>query len=336
VPIKDLSRCIAAHGGLSSAEADELSRVLAEADSDGELVSYSAFLAACLAAHVVLDDHHLRRLFDRLDTNGSGRVDVDKVCSALGDVLDLETVRAEFASGELIYSDFRWLMLAPGGGPSILGLQQLLRESSTVEGSWRLSTRRAKVNQSSATGTVEAARRENMAWRVMNKRMQLGDIVSDEPLHTPPKSPQVALSVESMILGRGWRTQCQLEGMTDAEKRAVMIDWLVSTGVGTVEELQYRGDEDLADLCRPRSNASSATSEASEDEEEELGPAMLRTPTRLLIESKEDPREGWLRAKALAREGDLDAARRENVSWRKMQLRASKATGLATSAPLSA
>lgn len=42
------------------AEADDLSVVLAETDEVGDLVSYSAFLSACLSAHVSLDDHQLR------------------------------------------------------------------------------------------------------------------------------------------------------------------------------------------------------------------------------------------------------------------------------------
>jgi len=188
VSIKDLARRLVDYGGLSKSEAAQLSAMLAEADEGGDLVSYSAFLASCTSAHVSLDDNQLRSLFSRLDTNRSGTVSSEDVHKALGDLVDIESLQTEFAGRELTYSDFRWLMSIPGLGPTILGWRHLLGASSSLETSWKHSRKVAKkvADESQAMG---AARRENMAWRVMYMNTQKGKGREAESSEVVPSQP---------------------------------------------------------------------------------------------------------------------------------------------------
>jgi len=324
ISIHTLARNIAQHGGWSASEAGDLCRVLAETEDEGDLVSYSAFLSACLAAHVTLDEMKLRLLFDRLDLDCVGTVSIENVSAALGDAVDMREVRSEFAGRGMKYSEFRWLMLTPGFGPSIIGLRQLLGECRSLESAWRSSLMRARQKPSDAAEaeSMMAARRENLAWRAMTKQAQSGG----RPVARRPRSPQVALSLESIMLGSGVRTLAELSCMTRQEKRAAAIDALVARGLGDAADLRSREDEDLAELLRPRSRASSTASETEapiEDEQEadgSPGPVMFRTPTDVLVNSRDDPSSTWRCANALAKDGDIEAARRENIHWRKMQL----------------
>jgi Ca2+-binding EF-hand superfamily protein len=148
----------------SEAEATRLSALLVEVADDGELISYSAFLAACLSAHeAVLKEGDLRSLFLRLDTDNDGLVTFADLSKALGDTVDLEELRSDLnedggSCEELTYDDFRLLLLFPARGlHKILGAENA---------SWRVDTVRARIGLTDEGEAVDAARRENMAWRL--------------------------------------------------------------------------------------------------------------------------------------------------------------------------
>jgi len=314
VAIEDLARRLMERGGLSQTEAAQLSAALAEADGPGDRVSYSAFLAACLSAHVALDDQHLRCLFDRLDAKQTGTVSAEDVCHALGDIVDMADLTAELEGKPLAYSDFRWLMSMPGHGPTILGLRHLLGACSSVAVSWKLSSR-AKKSLDEAQA-MEATRRENMAWRVWFKKARTAEL--EEQMQRRPS--HVALSLESLVLARGWRTRAQLSGLSQEEVRCIVIDELEARGLVRAVELEGKRDEELAELCsqvgRPgRAAAPRAVAYG----------AMARTPTMFLVESDDDARLAWHYAAVAAKDGCVEAARRENMVWRKMFLRRRRA-----------
>jgi len=316
VTIQDLARRLMERGGLSKAEAAELSAVLAEADDRGDRVSYSAFLTACLSAHVALDDQHLRCLFDRLDTKRTGTVSIDDVCHTLGDVVDMADLKAELEGTPLTYSDFRWLMSMPGRGPTILGLRHLLGACSSVAVTWKLSSR-AKKSLDEAEA-MEATRRENLAWRVWFRKartIELEEQMQQRPSH-------VALSLESLVLARGWRTRAQLSGLTQEEVRSVVVDELQARGLGHAAELEGRPDEELAELCW---RVGRGQLEAVARARVPVYGSMARTPTMYLVESEDDARLAWHYAAVAAKDGCVEAARRENMVWRKMHIRMRRA-----------
>eukprot|EP00429_Kryptoperidinium_foliaceum_P069239 CAMPEP_0176060264 /NCGR_PEP_ID=MMETSP0120_2-20121206/30035_1 /TAXON_ID=160619 /ORGANISM="Kryptoperidinium foliaceum, Strain CCMP 1326" /LENGTH=865 /DNA_ID=CAMNT_0017393803 /DNA_START=39 /DNA_END=2637 /DNA_ORIENTATION=+ len=310
VAIRDLATKLTKRCGLSEAEASKLSSALAEANDGGDRVSYSAFLAACLSAHVALDDQHLRALFDRLDVRKTGTVSVEDVCSALGDVVDIADLQSAMDGKALTFSDFRWLMSAPGHGPSILGLRQLLAACAGVPLTRSLSTR-ARLFMDEAEA-MEASRRENLAWRVWFSKARTGEL--EEQIQRKPA--HVALSLESLLLARGWRTRAQLTGLTQEDLRAIVADELEARGFGTSAELERKGDDELAELCwragRSHLGPSSAPVRAPG--------TMSRTPTVYLVQSEDTACLAWHYAVVAGRDGCVEAARRENMVWRKMFL----------------
>jgi len=326
VLIADLARALTEDGGLAEADAEQLSAAFAEsgADADGSQVSYSAFLAACLSAHVNLDDQHLRELFNRLDRNQSGTVSCDDLLQALGDVLGSEALQQEFAGKELTYNEFRWLMSMPRLGPSIIGLRQLLGACKDIKGSWKLSTRMAKAG--AADDAMEAARRENMAWRVMQKQKLEGSVEAVEPENPPTSKLSPAaltvFSLETMILCRGLKTREELKALTPKEQREVVIEHLVSNKCGLAEDLHEKRDEELVKLLNP--SAGDVETATTGDE-----PFMRRTPTMVLVnmqEGDDERKANWAVNTLAAKEGCVEAARQENMRWRKMHIESRKAS----------
>jgi len=194
VAIQDLALHLVEHGGLSTEDAADLSAALAEAGKDDCMVSFSAFLAACMSASVTFDRTELRSLFDRLDTNRSGTVSFEDVASTLGAVVDVEELWGEFAGRELTYNDFRWLMSMPGHGPSVLELRQLLGAFDSIKSDWNASARGAKA--ATMAEAIEAARRENVAWRAsFPGSPQRG---ADTAGEASPRKRRTALCLESL------------------------------------------------------------------------------------------------------------------------------------------
>lgn len=315
VAIKDLARRLMECGGLSKTEAVQLSAALAESDECGDRVSYSGFLAACLSAHVALDDQHLRCLFDRLGAKQTGTVSAADVCHALGDVVDIADLTAELEGKPLTYSDFRWLMSMPNHGPTVLGLRHLLGACSSVAVSWKLSCHAKKSTDEAQA--MQATRRENMAWRVWFKKAQTAKL--EEQMQRRPS--HVALSLESWLVSRGRRTRAQLTFLSQEEVRSIVAEELEARGLGVAAELEQKPDEELAELCW-RAGRREAGHVARSRGAGHSG--MARTPTMFLVESDDDARLAWHYAVVAAKDGCVEAARRENMGWRKMHVRRSR------------
>mmetsp|Transcript_62730 Transcript_62730/g.180462 ORF Transcript_62730/g.180462 Transcript_62730/m.180462 type:complete len:731 (-) Transcript_62730:271-2463(-) len=323
IAINDLARRLMEHGGLLQEEAADLSAALAEADDGGDLVSYSAFLSACLSASVTLDDQQLRSLFSRLDLNKSGTVSVEEVSSALGNVVDVEDLRREFGGGVLTYIDFRWLMSMPGHGPTILGLRQLLGVYGTLESSWKVSTRNARKRVTDSFA-MEAARRENMAWREMSRKTQRGEFESEQG-STPvtPNSSRAVLSLRTLLVARGLCTMEEVGDLSDDEARSLVIEHLAEQGFDSKEELQEKDEDGLADLLGGLGRMSSQDTIPEEmcSPSPSTGPRRLvRTPTAVLVKCTDGGQDAWQCASVAAKGGNAEAVRRENMLWRKMHL----------------
>eukprot|EP00928_Gymnodinium_smaydae_P046424 TRINITY_DN30925_c0_g1_i1.p1 TRINITY_DN30925_c0_g1~~TRINITY_DN30925_c0_g1_i1.p1 ORF type:complete len:783 (+),score=161.21 TRINITY_DN30925_c0_g1_i1:84-2432(+) len=166
IAVKDLTEQLQSTLSLSPAEAASISSALASADGSEE-VSYSGFLAACLSAHTaVVEDSTLRELFERLDVNGDGLVSINEISHALAGSADLEELKADLVSsaGKVSFDEFRWLVLRPTHG-----LQSVLRATRGLESGWRVDTRLARLavrGNGADAEAIDAARRENAAWRL--------------------------------------------------------------------------------------------------------------------------------------------------------------------------
>eukprot|EP00747_Dinoflagellata_sp_TGD_P009933 gnl/TRDRNA2_/TRDRNA2_119416_c1_seq2.p1 gnl/TRDRNA2_/TRDRNA2_119416_c1~~gnl/TRDRNA2_/TRDRNA2_119416_c1_seq2.p1 ORF type:complete len:308 (-),score=68.89 gnl/TRDRNA2_/TRDRNA2_119416_c1_seq2:55-978(-) len=152
---------------VSKTEAAELTATLAAVDGDSkEMISYSAFLAACLSANMSLGAQQVDDLFDRLDSDSDGFVSIDQVAEVLGDVVDLEELRTDLGGDALSREKFSRLLLSPHLGLSRVGLRQLLGAFGNLPSRWRIDTLRAKVGTGKDEVDVEASRAENAAWRL--------------------------------------------------------------------------------------------------------------------------------------------------------------------------
>eukprot|EP00913_Durusdinium_trenchii_P003503 g3243.t1 len=112
-------------------------------------------------------EEQFRALFERLDKEKKGKVTVEQVSKALDGLVDLDGLESDFGARELSFTDFRWLLQRPLTPSSLVGLRQLLGlyEDSGIAKSWRVDTVRAKMAGETDEGAIEAARRENAAWR---------------------------------------------------------------------------------------------------------------------------------------------------------------------------
>eukprot|EP00930_Biecheleria_cincta_P088924 TRINITY_DN7818_c0_g1_i3.p1 TRINITY_DN7818_c0_g1~~TRINITY_DN7818_c0_g1_i3.p1 ORF type:complete len:862 (+),score=154.78 TRINITY_DN7818_c0_g1_i3:267-2588(+) len=288
VKVKDLAQSLAQHTK-SPEEAEAISAALAESD-DSEEVSYSAFLAACLCAHHShLEEKQLRGLFDRLDKDGTGTITAEQLGQALGDVVDMESINVEFGSRPLTFTDFRWLLQRPQLAPSSMsGLRQLVGafRGLGLEKNWRVDTVRARLE---GENSIEAARRENAAWRRWHKqrlRREAGEEIAEDDDEEDSSDELLPESV-----------QAQLPSMQTlpSESSSKGIDSRKCSGA---ESLSRGADSELA--------ASSS-------------PSVLPNE-----ESNADLQTAWAVATAEAKEGELEARRRENLAWRKMNMQAGR------------
>lgn len=318
VSVEDLAKSLVEMSNISEIEAEELASALA--DAQGELVSYSAFLAACLSAHVTMDQAEMRVLFARLDVGSDGKVSVDDVCKALGDIVDAEALQNDFGDGGLTYNDFRWLMCMPQLGPTKLGLEQLLGAYSGLTSSWKSSTRQAKAKGDG--NAMEASRRENMAWRLWNQQRVKGEVEDGGPSsQRMEKQKQSALSLESLLLSRGLVQNSELDRMSTEEKREAIATDLEKKGLGCKIDLLKMSESALLDVAAlPQKTSEANMSEA------QVANTIPRINTLTLVSEAldrnlEDNQAAWMVATTEAKDGDVDAARRENMHWRKMNMK---------------
>jgi calcium-dependent protein kinase len=116
VKVKDMVSMLIKHQNCSKDEAEQITSSL-QALSDGDLVSYSAFLAACLSSHMAkhMKDSDLQGLFKRMDKDHDGTVSLEEVKEVFGDdVIGEEQLKEVMGSkNHLTLSDLRWLLFNP-------------------------------------------------------------------------------------------------------------------------------------------------------------------------------------------------------------------------------
>lgn len=143
---------------------------------------------------------------------------------------------------------------------------------------------------------------------------------------------QVALSLESILLSGGQRTREEISGLAHDEQRAVVIDTLSSKSPCSRAELEALRDEQLVELCSHSGMSPAASAPPNFEfmlavESPPAPTCMSRTPTLVLVQCEEDAQDCWQSASDAAKEGCVEAARRENMLWRKMHFQNKKNPG---------
>eukprot|EP00434_Breviolum_minutum_P018566 symbB.v1.2.016376.t1/scaffold1244.1/size129415/3 len=292
IKVKDLVQKVAQQSG--EEEAESINQVLKLTADASQEISYSAFLAACLFQHHSnLEEDHLRQLFSKLDKEKKGKVTVEEISKALDGMVDLDGLESDFGSREMSFTDFRWLLHRPLTPSSLVGLRQLLGlyEDSGIAKSWRLDTIRAKAGDDD---DVDAKRRENAAWRQWHRARLRGETdVSEESevkVYAGYSAPGV-LSPAPVPTGSSPGSHT------------------TSINLAPVELLP---PSKASSRCPSRSNSKQPSPSGSPrqgDENVEMTPKEL-SPQALTA--------AWQVATAEAKDGGVEAARRENRAWRLM------------------
>lgn len=119
--ITDLANFLKMHLDVSS---EEIERIFSSLDHDGDHeISYTEFLAAAMQTRVRLHEDVLRRVFDRIDSTGSGFINVDDMRAIVGDYFEGEPVeeliRQVDRDGSGVINFEQFLSAVQGGGGSI-------------------------------------------------------------------------------------------------------------------------------------------------------------------------------------------------------------------------
>lgn len=309
IKVKDLVQKVAQQ---SEGQAERISEVLKLTADASQEISYSAFLAACLFQHHSnLEEDHLRELFQKLDKDKKGKVTVEEISKALDGIVDLEGLESDFGSRALSFTDFRWLLQRPLTPSSPLGLRQLLGlyEDSGIAKSWRVDTVRAKTGEES----FEAARRENAAWRQWHRARLRGEAEADQP------------DLEEM------------KGYSAPGVISPAVPSVPSSANGThgTSPISLSPVELLPPGSKPpsrsasRNNSKAPTPSGSPRETESNG--REKSPNNEL--SAEALTATWQVATAEAKDGDIEAARRENRAWRLMHMEKSSGKSSGSDSP---
>mmetsp|Transcript_39965 Transcript_39965/g.95378 ORF Transcript_39965/g.95378 Transcript_39965/m.95378 type:complete len:798 (+) Transcript_39965:103-2496(+) len=283
--------------GHSEGQAESIAQALKLAAGNTQEISYSAFLAACLCAHHShLEEKHLRELFSKLDKEKTGKVTAAQVSKAFGGILDMEALDSELGGRALSFSDFCWLLQRPLAPSNMVGLRQLLGafEGLGLAKSWRVDTVRAKAGDES----FEAARRENAAWRLWH-RQRLQSEAEDGSVDVPPvtviAAPGYPNDGSSTVVSPPMKDN-MAHLASPSLKPALGPDLLLSTS-------------SIPPSQTPSQQPSRPSSQSSHDD----------------LDKKEELQATWAVATAEAKDGDIEAARRENRAWRLMNMSAAPA-----------
>merc|ERR1712083_364919 len=105
-----------------------------------------------------------------------------------------------------------------------------------------------------------------------------------------------------------------------AQKRELAIRFLVNERLGFAEKLQLLSDDELVGMAAP------CLPQVASGAERSGQLTVTRTPTTELIQSAEEvgTEENWAVATAEAKDGAVEAARRENICWRQWHRKTSK------------
>lgn len=307
IKVKDLVQKVAQSEG----QAERISEVLKLTADASQEISYSAFLAACLFQHHSnLEEDHLRELFQKLDKDKKGKVTVEEMSKALDGIVDLEGLESDFGSRALSFTDFRWLLQRPLTPSSLVGLRQLLGlyEDSGIAKSWRVDTVRAKTGEES----FEAARRENAAWRQWHRARLRGEAEPDleemKGYSAPGVISPAVPSVPSSANGTHGVSPISLSPVE-----------LLPPGSKPPSRSASRNNSKAPTPC--------ASPRDTESEVPDKSPHTELSPEALTAT--------WQVATAEAKDGDIEAARRENRAWRLMHMEKSsgKSSGSDSPAP---
>jgi len=100
--------------------------------------------------------------------------------------------------------------------------------------------------------------------------------------------------------------------------RGLVVEDLAAKGRGAIEDLEGAPEEDLADLFGRAGHAAAQSVEG-------VGFGLsARTPTSALIRLDGETPGLWQCATVAAKDGDVEAARQENMMWRKMHIHQKK------------
>ena len=282
VKVSVLVQRLVSQGLATAAEAEDISAGLTAVADASQEISYSAFLAACLCAHHSnLEEKHLKELFSKLDKDKDGHVSVEEVGKALGGVLDVDALEAEMGGRALSFADFQWLLQRPLAPSSMAGLRQLLGtfQNLGLAKSWRVDTAAAKAAKDGDGVQLVAARRENAAWRQWHRQRMLGE--------TPEDPAAAGSSAEGDDKARMSPKKLILE--------SIPLPVPSSRPASSRGEITPREDP-LTDHLQPKDSAKSLQDSADNAE----------------LQAE------WSVATAAAKDGDMEAARRENRAWRMM------------------
>ncbi|CAK9081122.1 unnamed protein product [Durusdinium trenchii] len=291
IKVSDLVEKVAQQSG----EDVHVAEVLKLTAGTNQEISYSAFLAACLFHHhSSAEEEQFRALFERLDKEKKGKVTVEQVSKALDGLVDLDGLESDFGARELSFTDFRWLLQRPLTPSSLVGLRQLLGlyEDSGIAKSWRVDTVRAKMAGETDEGAIEAARRENAAWRQWH-RARLREEKDEDGKGYPPTPDMSAVSSPPAPPSLPNKSST---GSLGSPIKMSAVE-LLPPGTTTKSQNSSRQPSPMAS---PR----------GEVEKEKSGAEL--TPQELTAT--------WQVATAEAKDGDLEAARRENRAWRLMHM----------------
>ena len=287
VKVSDLVQRLVTRGLASASEAEEISNSLKTLADSSQEISYSAFLAACLCAHHSnMEEKHLKELFSKLDKDKDDRVSVEEVGKALGGVVNVEALEAEMCGRALSFADFQWLLQRPLAPSSMAGLRQLLGtfKNLGLAKSWRVDTVAAKAAKDGDDAQFVAARRENAAWRQWHRQRARGEVPNDAP------------GAESH----------PAESQLDKSKAMSPKKLLLETGP----------------LPVPGSKAPSSRGEITPRDDplpdvQDAKDVLKEVPDAA---DREELKAQWAVATVEAKDGDMDAARRENRAWRMMNM----------------
>eukprot|EP00388_Colpodella_angusta_P007921 GDKJ01022004.1.p1 GENE.GDKJ01022004.1~~GDKJ01022004.1.p1 ORF type:complete len:613 (-),score=160.07 GDKJ01022004.1:1791-3629(-) len=173
--ISDLANFLKQHLDVSS---DEIERIFQSLDHDGDHeISYTEFLAAAMQTRVRLHEDVLRKVFDRIDTTGSGFISVDDMRAIVGDYFEGEPVeeliRQVDRNGTGIINFEQFLSAVQGGGGSIAdhGMDARSGDASSFHHPLISSSNPQKLNQLQTRG-IMANHKAAIAARIVDEHLK--------------------------------------------------------------------------------------------------------------------------------------------------------------------
>jgi calcium-dependent protein kinase len=227
IPLSALTKHLTC--GIFVDEESEYQMIAEEIANGEEEISYSEFLAACLAAHLKLNEKQVQELFQRMDVDNNQEVSLDDIEKALGKQV-MEDLRAAQGDDPLSYEEFKWLLLGPVGSATCVGmLEQLGPQDLTHK--WRTQTARAKDRDLGEAEDLEAARVENMAWRRMAMNLDASPGAEEQTAtHVQPRKATKALVKE----------------VENKSSNEALLGWALATSVAKNNDPEARRKENMA------------------------------------------------------------------------------------------